>query len=348
MTTLRWHDGTAYDFFISLLALHHAGEFGLRPSWAAGVRQRLSPARREFLERFHTYAMIPLNWIECLPVPRDSETALACLADLEPAERLMAVALPDELPAEMLEALAEIRTHGNWTSGQKELVGRCLGRRNKYLRAAGLDHLLQDWAAAGRTGDVLLAALGEYYQVFFAEEEDRLRPVLAAGLAHAQARAEDLPLQELVEELSQGVRFEDWGSVRELTLAPSYWSSPFIFSGRGGSPNSVIVFGCRPKAESLVPGAEAPDSLVSALKSLADPTRLRILRYLSGEPQAPSELARRLRLRPPTVIHHLQALRLAGLVTIHIGEDGERRYAARLETLGGIFTSVEEFIREPD
>ena len=67
---------------------------------------------------------------------------------------------------------------------------------------------------------------------------------------------------------------------------------------------------------SLVPGELVPDALYQPLKALADPTRLRILRYLSDEPLTPAALARRLRLRSPTVIHHLDALRLARLVIL--------------------------------
>jgi DNA-binding transcriptional ArsR family regulator len=71
--------------------------------------------------------------------------------------------------------------------------------------------------------------------------------------------------------------------------------------------------------------------LLRALKALADPTRLRILRYLSHEALTPSELSRRLRLRAPTVIHHLSALRLAGLVHLTLESETEKRYTIRPE-----------------
>ena len=37
---LTWDIGTAYDFFMSLEVLHHPDDYGLRASWAAGVRSR--------------------------------------------------------------------------------------------------------------------------------------------------------------------------------------------------------------------------------------------------------------------------------------------------------------------
>ena len=74
----------------------------------------------------------------------------------------------------------------------------------------------------------------------------------------------------------------------------------------------------------------------------SDP-RLRILRYLSEEPLTPAELARRLRLRPPTVIHHLDALRLARLVNVTLSVNG-RRYQARHEAIKTVCSMLGNFL----
>jgi DNA-binding transcriptional ArsR family regulator len=93
----------------------------------------------------------------------------------------------------------------------------------------------------------------------------------------------------------------------------------------------------------LIPGELVPDALFQALKALADPTRLRIMRYLSAEPLTPAELSRRLRLRAPTVIHHLHALRLARLVHLTIGHEG-RRYEARREAVTTAFHLLDSYL----
>ncbi|MGD0611916.1 MAG: metalloregulator ArsR/SmtB family transcription factor [Anaerolineales bacterium] len=67
---------------------------------------------------------------------------------------------------------------------------------------------------------------------------------------------------------------------------------------------------------STLPEELVPDRLLRSLKMLADPTRLKILYYISQEEVTPSQLARRLHLRAPTVTHHLNELRLAGLVNL--------------------------------
>jgi len=111
-----------------------------------------------------------------------------------------------------------------------------------------------------------------------------------------------------------------------------------------------LTFGARPADASLIPGEVVPDRLLQALKALADPTRLRILRYLAQEPLTQAELARRLRLRPPTVTHHLHALRVAGLVHIMLQKvkDDNNRYMARQEAIQELGALIDEYLNVSD
>jgi DNA-binding transcriptional ArsR family regulator len=346
MTSICWNSGTAYDFYISLLVLHHATDFGLRPYWAAGMRQRLSDPQREFLERLASYASVPLDWISSLPEPKDALPVLSCAAKLAPADCFRALTLPPDTPPKVFEILERINKGGSATTLEKDYLKRTLSIRNKYLKPAGLDNLLEAWKNTNNSNEQLLVALHEYYSAFFSEEETRIHSVLKSGLEHARELAERLPPNTLVEELSRGVHFEDVDTAQVLTLVPSYWSTPFVFHTNPSEGKTQIVFGCRPEFQSVAPGAETPNSLITALKSLADPTRLRILRHISGQPLTPTELSRLLRLRPPTVLHHLHMLRLAGLVAIRVSEGGEKRYAARAETINVIFSSVKDLLKK--
>src|SRR5512135_2449391 len=101
MPTLIWFSGTAYDFFISLLVLHHAADFGVRPYWTAGVRQRLSNPVRETLELTSSYASVPLDWISSLPEPKDALPVLKRAASLAPIKRLRYLTLPMDTPGEV-------------------------------------------------------------------------------------------------------------------------------------------------------------------------------------------------------------------------------------------------------
>lgn len=336
MATIRWISGTSYDLFISLLALHNAGEFGLRPNWTAGVRQRLGVRQREFLEQVYSFASVPVDWISSLPGSKDSQAILRHAAALNIEDRLRILTLPLNITNEAKEALEHIGTRGTFNSKEKELLSRSIIKRNDPLRPSELGQLLKVWTNLDESSELILTSMEEYYQAFFADEETRIRPALTAGLENARVLSERVKLPALVEKLSRGVRFEDLELVKEIILVPSYWSTPFVFATTPSVGKMQIVFGCRPDFQSIAPGAETPDKLINALKSLADPTRLRILRYLTGEPLTPTELSRRLRLRPPTVLHHLQALRLAELVAIRVSETGEKRYTARGDAGGNV------------
>ena len=118
-----------------------------------------------------------------------------------------------------------------------------------------------------------------------------------------------------------------------------------MYFGKVSVEREILLFGARPPDASLVPGEVVPDALLRTLKALSDPSRLRILHYLAREPLTPTQLARRLRLRSPTVIHHLRTLRLAGLVQLTLGEDKqERPYATRPGAVRAAYDSLQGFL----
>ncbi len=344
MPTIQWKTGTAFDFFISLAVLHQPAFFGLRPSWAAGVRQRLSAPNREMLEKVQSFSSIPLLWLSTLPQPNDASIALEDISLLPPQERLFKLTLNAEIKTEVIDCLQNIASRGSWQDEDLSVLKEQFRLRDAPLNLESLTNLVITWSDPGRSGEKYLSALQEYYQVFFVEEETRIRPALLAGLEHGKELASQMSFEALIEELSQGVRFSPLDDTLEYILAPSYWSSPFIFYSHIQPGKMMLLFGARPEFESIVPGTAPPPQLVSALKALADPTRLRILHFLAEQAISSSELARLLRLRLPTVIHHLRLLRLAGLVQITVGEN-EKRYSSRLEILDGIQTTLTNFIK---
>ena len=106
----------------------------------------------------------------------------------------------------------------------------------------------------------------------------------------------------------------------------------------------AFMFGVRPAEMSLVPGEPVPDTLLRMLKALADPTRLRILHYLSQETMTPAQLSRKLRLRAPTVTHHLSAMRLAGLVHVSLEASGDKVYACRMEAIQSTCNALKNYL----
>jgi DNA-binding transcriptional ArsR family regulator len=189
-----------------------------------------------------------------------------------------------------------------------------------------------------------LSSIQFYHQSFFAEEEKRLAPVLQSALEHGQQLASKLSVPDLMAELSQGVHLNELNNATELTLVPAFWSTPLILFDILDNGRAIVLYGARPATMSAIPGGVLPDGLLNALKALADPTRLKILHYIAQDPLTPSKLAKRLRLRAPTVTHHLNELRLAGLVNMTM--DGqEKKYTARFEALEVTFVTLREFLK---
>jgi DNA-binding transcriptional ArsR family regulator len=344
MPALSFETGSAYDLFISLWVLHHPANFGLRPAWAAGVRSRLPAEQRAVLEQVQTFLPIPLTWLAGLPAPEKSaRLALAALEALAPARRLAALTLFSDTPPEVAALLDRIALQGAWSERDLEPVRQAFHFQGKPLSPPMSASLCQAWANAPSFSQAYLLALKSYCAHFFFEEEEHNRPALENALQYARQEASALPLPALLETLSRGVRFDSYMDLPEITLVPSYWASPLVFYARVSPQRLLLVFGAR-QEQTQLPGDVVSPGLISSLKALADPTRLRILRYLGEQPLTPTDLARRLRLRPPTISHHLTILRLAGLVQVILQPEGERCYAPRREALQDILKDLDLFV----
>jgi DNA-binding transcriptional ArsR family regulator len=344
-----WDLGTAYDLFISLEVLHRPAEFGVRRAWAAGVRARLPAPARQALEQSMLLFYVPLHWVHALPDPRDSAAALWALRQTPPADRLPALALPHGAPADVQQVLLRVAARRAWDARDKEALQAAYGPRGGERRccpSTNVTAVLDGWAHAEEYGEHYLEALCVYHESFFAEEERRIRPALRDALARAQELAKQLALPDLLEELTQGVRFAELSGRTELVLVPSYWCTPYSYMVRLGPKREIWTFGARPADASLVPGEAVPDAVLRALKALSDPTRLRILRSLAEESLTQAQLARRLRLRAPTITHHLSALRAAGLVGLTI-EDMDKKtkhYTVRPKAVETALAALKGFL----
>ncbi len=344
---LSWDHGTAYDFFMSLLVLHNPEDYGLRPSWAAGVRSRLPPTERKMLEDLHDDLWVPMHWIYTLPEPKDAATVLWALRQIPPAQRpLTLVNMYEvcEMAPQMEQALRKVVDTRSWDQHDLDIFKSFLEGHKKHQMVKDLPAYLDWYARPDELGELIYSALLTYYQVFFEEEEKRIAPVLDEGLSNAQKLAQELSLRDLLADLSQGVHMDISPDVREIVLVPGYWNTPLIVFPRIAPDKLAIMFGTRPADMSLVSGEPVPDTLLRMLKALADPTRLSILHYLGSETLTQAQLSRRLRLRAPTVTHHLTALRMAGLVHVTLEAGGEKLYAARLEAIPPLCGALERYL----
>jgi DNA-binding transcriptional ArsR family regulator len=348
---ITWDIGTAYDLFVSLDVLHKPAEFDLRGSWAAGVRARLPSAQRQVLEQSLLLIHAPLAWIYTLPEPKDGGAVLWALRQISPERRLATLALEPAWPPEYGAILSEVSARRRWNEEDVEALNAIYRHatdchEKKPPSRQDLSKILDWWTRAEEFGERYLEALTAYYDAFFGQEERRIRPALQRAISKAQERAQELPLTDLMEELTQGLRFEALSKGEGVVLAPSYWSTPLAYFCKLDSKRTLYLFGARPPEDSLVPGEAVPEAVLRVQQALSDSTRLLILKYLSEQPLTPTQLAQRLRLRVPTVVHHLKVLRLAGLVRLTlVGENATtKHYAARQEAVELAYEMLRNFL----
>ena len=343
--SVTWDIGTAYDLFASLFVLHNAEAIGLRRAWAAGVRNRLVPEHREFLQKIVPVVGVPVEWIRSLDGRRSVESVLAGLDTLPPEAVLESMVDTRLVESDVVQ---RVRNRGEYRQNDVDslLADRSIGMAvpDDPQQAT---NILELFARNASSGDLLKDALDEYVTRFFKEEEMRIEPFLHDSLATAQKKANTADLVELVEDLSGGLRLEDLANVPRVMLIPSFWAGPLVLFETLPDDTHVILFSARPRHVSLIPGDPVPDSLVRALQAVSDQTRLRITRILAAQPRSQIESARELRLRPPTITHHLKILRMANLVRLTESTGGEKRYDIRetrlRELLGDLmsFTGIE-------
>ncbi|MFQ5418942.1 MAG: ArsR/SmtB family transcription factor [Anaerolineae bacterium] len=352
MVEYLWRHGTVFDLFLSLDVLHDPAKYGLRGSWAAGVRSRIPAVERTALQAVMKSYIWAFPWAATLPEPCDGRAALDALAQIPASERFTTLA-SYYMDGRIHAVLIDVAGRKGWDNSNKEALTAAYCTRktahplSKLPSDQDLTQMLTVWSDVAGYGEAWLAALNAYYKAFFAEEEARIQPSLETAVSHAQSLAKAMPLPELLEKLSQGLLFTDVADIQKIIMIPSFWVTPLsVFTPvrLDGPGQWAFMFGARPSAMSLVPGDVVPDALFQSLKALADPTRLRILRYLSTEELTPAELARRLRLRPPTVIHHLHALRLARLVHLTISSGG-KRYAVRPEAVDATSALLSTYLK---
>lgn len=344
-----WDFGTAYELFISLHVLNGPEYFGIRPAYAASVRARIPSAERKLLDDVYAVTGVPLRWLSTLPAPKDAISALWALKQIPPAQRLVKLAQLDKTPSDekyqkINETLLRVMDERKWNAADMELLLKHFQKKHGKFRREEIESFL-NWAAKPEElGEGFLSAMQAYYQAFFEEEEKRVEPVLRAGLERAISLESQLSFEELFLELSQGIQLNDEFRASTFIIAPAFWTTPLIFFDRIDKDTMLLMFGARPADMSVIPGETVPDALVRSLKALADPTRLKILFYLSKESLTPSEIARRLQLRPPTVTHHLKELRLASLVEFSIEDDENNRYTIRKQALDIVYSQLSSFL----
>ena len=334
---VRLHATPCYDLLVSLRALFNPRTYEATRAWAVAARKQLSgeaDARGVFFFRGHDtslgYGVTRL--VATLPARAEPRALLDAVRAMDPTELAMLMLDTGETPQAAL------------TVFRQGLDGRASDRA---LRKA-LHGTSASWARRCRTvianptgaKSEFALLLEEYEAAVFAQEVGHVVEAIADAAKRAQNLLDVLPGGVAIEQLTGGYTIDPNLSLSQVTLAPSAFIHPFVATRFDeSSGEALIVFGVRSASLEQFDSAPLDPELLKALRSLGDPSRLRLIQLLSREPLTTTELQSRIGLSPPTVHHHLHQLRAAGLVRQERTKGG-MRYSIRRESAGELIAQL--------
>lgn len=198
-------------------------------------------------------------------------------------------------------------------------------------------------AEAAGHGDLLRAALEDpgtardryadmlerYWEEAFAQEWERIRPMIEADVTDGARALVTRGIPGLVSELlPEGV----WSADESALIVEKKYGGTVDVAARGGMLFAPTVYGWPCVLIELAPpwpvnimfpvrALREPDQLLATdhevadgLRALGDETRLQITRMVAEQPRSTKELAELLRLSDSAVSRHLQVLAGAGVV----------------------------------
>jgi DNA-binding transcriptional ArsR family regulator len=308
--------------FVFTLGPAEAEEYEVGPEWYQRTRAAASPELLAGLEQVGCGDL----WLGLIgraytvPEPRRVDMSLSHLASCDPQEILRELLTMQvhrtEATADLIDRVA---------AGDAEAVSALAAMCDPEC-IEGLKKLTA--ASPAETLATVVATLRSFdAEVFHGGEETAA--ALARDAQEKKALAATLPADRLVETATNGVTFKLQPEVSGVVLVPSAVVRPWVAITERGS---LRIFVYPVSAESLSADPDAPSPwMVGFYKALADERRLRILNMLASGPASLGEVAERLGLAKSTVIHHVRALRTAGLVLITVGD--EKEYSLRSQAI---------------
>jgi DNA-binding transcriptional ArsR family regulator len=190
--------------------------------------------------------------------------------------------------------------------------------------------------------DELELVLQRFWQTGFKRDWSALEPVLRAESFHLKDLHENSSLADLTRELSLPIEIDEGagelrprvGPVIKFDQVDRFYVIPSAFNTRrwwakyetraqrfslyfpiareAASPNRIVEDDW--EVDEPSPHSQQPVNAESVFRALGDTTRYAIASVLARTPTTSAELARSLKVSKPTITHHVQALRAAGLI----------------------------------
>jgi DNA-binding transcriptional ArsR family regulator len=338
-----WIDtSVCYDFVVSLRALLNPRTFVRCRRWSSekrpGLDEAISAKARFLFQGLDTaLGYGAARVIKELPNGASPTNLIEAVAATEPPELAMFM-------LDTVETSRERRdTYRHVLAGESSRMSEALeGLPEGWAKRCR--QVLRD--PAGVQAD-LVAVLEAYLSTIYAEQLDVVSGLIADAAPTAENTLAVLPASAAIERLTGGYTLGQDLSLRTVTLAPSVFMYPFV-SARVDEETgeALLIYGVDSDIFDDYDPVPMRRELQAALKAMADPNRLTMLRLLAERPMYASELARRLKVGPPTVHHHVHQLRTARLIRQERDRNG-MKYSIRTDSAEEILHSLEDWILGP-
>jgi DNA-binding transcriptional ArsR family regulator len=299
---------------LSLHVLLHPKEHPLQHPWIREMRTLSAGLKREIRSFGFLYSDITADFMlpERADAPQTFDEALAAFAAMPPERARYELTRP---------AFFYMEESGGPESLERDDV---LERIHERVGDPELvQQLLDDPAVAqSRVVDML----AQYWEQSFAEEWERLEPILEEEVERAsghdpiellgEVRAEHMVDVEkrLIVRRSMHHHEVAVEPANPLRLIPSVYVWPHV-RVNCDAPWPLAVLYPPATMRNGLRGTRPPEPLVQTLRAAADPTRLRILQLVGEQPRSTEELAPLVGLSESGLSKHLRALTDAGLLT---------------------------------
>jgi len=315
-----------YEMMISLRALLHPSR--RESAWAVRAREALGPDFwQELTEVYGPYAQgdLFLELAIDFPDDEDVEGYLAYVREMEPV-RFVFYVIGRVLPVERLAETGLAPRKLDAALGRVENLCPWLCQEDLTL-----EPILADVPAFQAR---LVALWRRYWEGFFRDEIDNLRPHWESGLrdkASIFARAGGQGLLEYVtgkDEIPSPLPPDH--PVTEVVFIPIYMMPVpvYVYYGYG---NVTVLFDSQRTEARRAEIERAKEQVLVIFKALGDGTRLDVLRLIArhaGEMHG-KQIAAKLNLAASSVSRHLAQLRDAGLIEEQVHDDRTITYRLR-------------------
>ncbi|MCM3783845.1 winged helix-turn-helix domain-containing protein [Neobacillus mesonae] len=290
----------------------------------------------ELLNSFMVY--VTRRWIRSLDIGPEWINHIDSTLDMEVQERIRAAEAWPFSDYDVLFAWTALREH---TSEVQPFLTEMASRPVKELFDM-VHFLLPDLKLedATRIRDNYIPLLQLWDKHYFQTLLPEYRKLIEEDSSEKEVLLTKMSPDRLVDYATAGLLVEDIPGLNRIILFPTVHNRPINMYCFYESMLLIQYPVDVPQERE----DEPPISLLRLTEAIADPARLRLLRYISNQPKSIKQMSHELGQPEENLRPHLMALRVSGLLQTHLGQERNEKYSLRPDGLSELNMYLESYI----